>query len=326
MRMSGSYDFRRPDVPLRFGLGVGMDLPWAGNIGFESGELGDDVTPRMKRFFEKHARGFSHLFFSFQPKNRNVLSPREYEQAYSALIAAAEPIAVRGFHHTLLNTGTIERYDKGPIIEFTNALIEKYDFRWIVEDLGIWTVAGKILPYPIPAIHTPAGLEIAIRNVREYQERLLAPLSVEFPGFSEGATFVIGCLDAFEFFARVVRETGSPATIDIGHILSYQWLLGRTGPRRFEGLERLPLENCFEIHLSGCQVTRQGKFRDLHHGILLDEQIELLEYLLPACPSLAVITYEDPKYTEDGELVPKSLRNYQRLAELVQRWKRPRPS
>jgi uncharacterized protein (UPF0276 family) len=301
-----------------------MDLPWAGSIAFEAGELGDDVTPRMKRFFGKYGPAFSHLFFSFQPKNRNLLSPTQYEQAYSALLSAAGGIEVRGFHHTLLNTGAIEPYDKGRIIEFTNALIERYGFAWIVEDLGIWTIGGKILPYPIPAIHTSGGLRMAIRNVGEYQAQLLAPLSVEFPGFSEGATFVIGQMDAFEFFARVVRETGSPATLDIGHILSYQWLQGRTGLRKFEALDRLPLENCFEFHLSGCQITRHGKFRDLHHGILLDEQLDLLEYLLPVCPNLSLVTYEDPKYQEDGELVPKSRHNYQRLTEIVGRWKRAR--
>ncbi|WP_200880744.1 hypothetical protein [Thermoactinomyces daqus] len=87
----------------------------------------------------------------------------------------------------------------------------------------------------------------------------------------------------------------------------------------YEELDRLPYEYCFEFHLSGCQIIK-GKFRDLHHGVLLDEQIDLLEYMLPRCPNLKAITYEDPKYTDEGILIPKSQPNYQRMKEVVEKW------
>jgi hypothetical protein len=89
--------------------------------------------------------------------------------------------------------------------------------------------------------------------------------------------------------------------------------------KMFNGLEKLPFENCFELHLSGCQIIK-GKFRDLHHGVLMDEQIQLLDYLLPLCPNLKAITYEDPKYTDEGILIPKSQKNYQRMKEAVEKW------
>ena len=114
-------------------------------------------------------------------------------------------------------------------------------------------------------------------------------------------------------------RTGSPVTIDIGHVLSYQWLRGRSGERKFEELDRLPLDRCFEFHLSGCQISGR-KFRDLHHGVLLDEQIELFEHLLPLCPNLRAVTYEDPKYDSDGVLLPKAVRNFERLRRATACW------
>ena len=54
----------------------------------------------------------------------------------------------------------------------------------------------------------------------------------------------------------------------------------------------LPLSRCLELHLSGCEI-RDGALLDLHHGILLDEQIELLDRLIDLCPNLVGVTYED---------------------------------
>lgn len=316
----GAYTIRMPKVAKRLGLGLGMDLPWGGEIGFvKDGVEGDTITPKMKAFFDKHRGQFSYLFFAFQPKHRNRLRAEDYYAAYDRLFAEVPEIGHRAFHHTMLNMGSLEPYAKEEIIEFTNAMIERYDLAWIVEDLGLWSLHGKVLPFPLPPYLTQEGLRACIRNIAEYQEKLKAPLCVEFAGFTEGSNFYIGDLDAFDYFREIAVETGSPVTIDIGHVLSYQWLKGNTGERMFEGLERLPLGHCFEFHLSGCQIIK-GKFRDLHHGVLLDEQLDLLEHLLPLCPEVKAVTYEDPQYTEDGTLIAKAEPNFLRLQKIVERW------
>ncbi len=105
------------------------------------------------------------------------------------------------------------------------------------------------------------------------------------------------------------------------HLLSYQWLRGRAGPYMLDGIEVLPLHRCRELHLSGCQIVG-GKFRDLHHGVLLDEQITLTAHLLSRCPNLTGVTYEDPVFRADGRLVEKARRNYDRLRALVAAWQR----
>ncbi|MEO8184021.1 MAG: DUF692 family multinuclear iron-containing protein [Deltaproteobacteria bacterium] len=318
--MLSGVDTRLPDVPGRLGLGVGMDLLWqSGRIGFLRSAEADRVSAPVKAFIERYGTELSHLFIAYQPRTRGKLHAADYFEAYDDIFDAASAIGTRAFHHTLLNLGALTAYDRAPIFEFTNALIDRYGFSWVVEDLGIWSLDGKSLPYPLPPLLTLDGLRAAVDATRECQQSLACPLVVEFPGFTEGASFYLGEMDAFDFFRRVVEETGSPATIDTGHVLSYQWIRGRQTDF-LRGLERLPLEQCFEVHLSGSQISK-GKFRDTHHGVLLDEQLDVLEYLLENCPNLRAVTYEDPKFDDNGVLIAKSLPNFVRLRQMVEAWR-----
>jgi uncharacterized protein len=314
---------RLPAVSGRLGLGVGLDLPWGAPIGFAfdptHGTAGDRVTERVIRFLQGHQRDFAYLFVSWQPRSRDRLDARDYYAAYDDLFARAPAFAVRALHQTAFNLGALESYDRRPIVELTNALIERFGLAWVNEDLGLWSLRGRSLPYPLPPYLTRAGLRAAIRNTGEVQRALAAPLLVEFPGFAEGASVVVGDLHAYDHFTSVVEETGSPATLDVGHLLSYQWLRGRRGEALYDELDRLPLSSTFEIHLSGCQVVA-GRFEDLHHGVLLDEQLELLARLMPLCPNLRAVTYEDPKFDDAGVLARKAVANFERLRAAVTRW------
>jgi len=277
------------------------------------------VTPNVLEFLKRHEPEFNYWFISWQPRGRNRLDPEEYFPVYDDLFERAPDFSVRGLHQTSFNLGALEPYNRGPIIDFTNALIERYGFAWVNEDLGLWSIHGRSLPYPLPPYLTDAGLKAAIRNCSEVQGQLAAPLLVEFPGFSAGTSMVIGPWHAYDFFAEVVEQSGSPATLDIGHLLSYQWLRGLRGEDLYADLERLPTSSCFEIHLSGCE-TSGDRFLDYHHGILMDEQLVLLERLLPLCPNLKAITYEDPKFDGEGRLVPRSTTGFAALRDIVHSW------
>lgn len=320
MKNITSIEIKLPTIKNKLGLGIGMDMPWSGKIGFESNPLkGDTITDNMKLFFSQYSDVFNYVFFAFQPKNRNKLIAEEYFAAYDCLFDHIPPRYVRAFHHTILNMGATEQYDRKDIYIFTNKLIKRYNFTWVVEDLGLWSINGKTVPFPLPPFMTDKGLEVCIKNIQTIQNNLEAPLCVEFPGFTEGTNFFIGKMDAFNYFRIIAEETGVAVTIDIGHILSYQWLRGNTGEKMFHELDSLPLNQCFEFHLSGCQITN-GKFRDLHHGVLLNEQISLLEFLLPLCPNLKAVTYEDPKYTKNGILIPKAQKNFSSMMQIVSNW------
>jgi uncharacterized protein (UPF0276 family) len=300
---------RFPSRPSAIGLGVGLDMPWDGLKGF----AGDRASPAVLAYLKAHADQFSHLFVSWQPRDRGRLAPSQYFAAYDHLFGElGERYPVRALHHTALNMGALEPYDRSELLDLTNALVERYRFQWVNEDLGLWSLNGKSLPYPLPPYLTESGLRAAIRNVRDVQERLTAPLLVEFPGFSDGLAFFIGRCHAYDFFRRLAEEADVAVTLDTGHLLSYQWLLGRRGRGLFDELERLPLDHCFEIHLSGCEIERD-RFHDRHHGVLLDEQVELLEILVPLCPNLRAVTYEDPVFDESGASAPVTNASFDRL-------------
>ena len=67
-------------------------------------------------------------------------------------------------------------------------------------------------------------------------------------------------------------------------------------------------------------LIEDGAFMDYHHGVLMPEQLEMLALLLPRCPALRVVTYEDPRFDDDGLLRPDAVGPFEALKEMVARW------
>ena len=289
-------------------------------MGFASTSQGDRVAEPVAAFFDRHGGDFGYTFVSWQPRNRNRHNVDSYRHAFDDMFGRVADQPVRALHHTALNLATTADYDRDELIVLTNELIERYDLSWVNEDLGIWSCGGRPLPYPLPPLFTDEGLRACIRNTSDVQGRLAAPLVVEFPGFSYGTSVVAGTWHAYDYFAEVVRQTESPATLDTGHLLSYQILRGAKGEQLYADLDRLPLENCFEIHLSGCAIEGD-RFLDYHHGILIDEQLVLLEHLLARCPNVRAVTYEDPRFDRVGRLPEEAVRNYRNLKQIAGAWR-----
>jgi hypothetical protein len=86
-------------------------------------------------------------------------------------------------------------------------------------------------------------------------------------------------------------------------------------------LDRLPLAHCFEIHLSGCEIVGE-KFVDAHHGVLLEQQLRMLQMILPLCPSLRAVTFEDPRVNDAGALIETSEASWRRIEEVTRVWAR----
>ena len=308
-----------PSLPRR-GLGVGLDLPWDGTTGFgHHAHDGDVLAAPVRKFLRTSAARWSHAFFSWQPRDRAAPLLEDYAAAWDGLRAALPPQLPRALHHTALNLGSLGPYQRDELFSFTNALCDRYGLCWINEDVGLWSLAGRPLPYPLPPLLTDEGLAATIANVRECQAALSVPLVLEFPGFARGVSVVLGELPAYDFFRVLAEETAAPVTLDIGHLLSWQWWRGLRGAALLADLDRLPLAHCFEIHLSGCEIVA-GRFVDAHHGALLEEQFLLLERLLPICPNLRAVTFEDPRVDEQGALLPASEVSWRRLVKAIQRW------
>ena len=310
---------RFPALPRR-GLGVGLDVPWGGRSGFgRDRERGDVLAPPLQCFLRARGASWSHAFFSWQPRDRAVPRLADYVEAWDDLCATLPSGLPRGLHHTALNLASVGTYRRGELLAFTAALCERYDLLWVNEDVGLWSLAGRPLPYPLPPVLTDDGLRAAVANSRECQRGLPVPLVLEFPGFARGVSVVRGDWHAYDFFRALAEEAAAPVTLDLGHLLSYQWWRGHRGSALFDELERLPLSHCCELHLSGCEIE-DGRFVDAHHGRLLDEQLMLLARLLPICPNLRAVTFEDPRFDDTGELTLDNQSSWDQLVVATAAW------
>lgn|GEM_PF-1110088 len=323
-----------PPLAPRTGLGVGLDLPWIEApaepvadrrtpSGFHLDQVaGDRIASSVVRHLEGFADDYRAVFFSWQPKSRSRLRIDDYKGAWDSAFDGLPASYARGLHQTTFNLGALEAYDRRDICRFTNDLARRYDLKWVNEDVGLWSINGRPLPYPLAPWLTPEGLKATIANTREVQAALEIPLLAEFPGFSEGTSVYVGKIDAYDFFAELAVATDVAVTLDLGHLLSWRWVRGHRGEALYGDLERLPLAHCAELHLSGCAVDGHAFF-DYHHGVLMAEQLELLRRLLPLCPELRLITYEDPALDGFGELLSTARPGFDELQSIVGRWAHP---
>ena len=274
------------------GLGTGMDLQWCSTRGFKKPNESDPsyIHTSTQNFLNRFQNDFSTFFFSFQRRSYGGLKAEEYLLPFEELSNLARKFSkVVNLHHTMLNLGSTQSYNRKLIYEVTNKINERCNFGWINEDVGIWFLKGKSLPYPLPPILTKESLAQCVQNTIEARKNLTAPLSIEFPGFTEGASFFVGNLDAYEFFAELASRSEALVTLDTGHLIGWEYLCGRQGEEMYLHLENFPFEQVIEIHMSGSEL-KDGKFYDRHHGILLNEQVEMLDFLLPRCKNLKVVT------------------------------------
>lgn len=309
-----------PSAPAARSLGIGLDLPWAGEVGFTRRPDGSEgPTDRLARFLAGPvARGAGHLFVSLQARDRARPRWADYQPAWDALFAALPP-GPRGLHHTALSLGSLVPIDRDATLAMTAALIERHGLAWVNEDLGFWSLDGKPLPYPLPPVLDRRALAPAARAVRACQRALPAPLVLEFPGFTDDGSVTLGAMHAYDFVRALAEATDAPVTLDVGHLLSYQWLRGRRGEALFDELHRLPLAHAFELHLAGSAIV-DGHFVDAHHGALLDAQLELAARLVERCPALRAVTFEDPVIDADGGLDPVSAASLDRLRLRLAGW------
>ena len=299
------------------GLGVGFDLPWGRPVGFqyETNQVGENT----QKFLQRYQHFFHYLMYSFQPKGMCQLEVETYLPAYQNLISLMPRDTPVVFHQTTLNLGSLTPYDRTNVFSFTNSVASVLNVVWVVEDIGIWSMNGLPMPYPLPTPMTNSTVPLISGAICTAAESLQSPLSVEFPGFTDGASIILGDLDAYDWFRLVTADTGAQVTLDVAHLLSWRWLRGFRQNDLYADLDHLPLELVRDLHLSGSAIAK-GRFLDLHHGVLLDEQLRMTERLMELCPNLSGITYEDPKYVRDGEIFPPAEKNFLRLVELVDEW------
>jgi uncharacterized protein (UPF0276 family) len=297
-------------------LGLGFDLHWGSPYGLQLDRQSKraSLAPPVAQYLDSQRGRVASAFVALQLPEIGELREDAVMPYVREFFSRLQPTRRRGLHHTLLNLCSTSRYDRQRIIAFTNRLIAELNLDWVVEDLGIWSIGGKLMPYPLPPILDKRTLRATVRNVREVAAALDCRLVVEFPGFAHGTDVRVGSIHAFDFFREVCEEADVTATIDVGHLLSYLWI-GRSVPIDDSALGKLPLDRCFDVHLSGCRIEGR-RFMDLHAGGLLEEQFQWLSKLLQKIDPEACVHFEDPSLTRVGTLKSTSQKSWDRLMEL----------
>jgi uncharacterized protein len=312
---------RFPLGPTKVELGVGLDLQWGQDPGLVKDPVrGDIVSDDVVALLEEHAASAKHLSISWQPRRRTHVEARDYFPAYDDLFGRiGDRFTSRALHHTALSRRAVEAYRRGELLEVTNALIDRYGFGWVSEDVGLWPIQGKPPNATGPRLNQE-GLWAAIRHARVVRAGLEVPLLIDFPGFATSAGVHEGPIHAYDFFRSVAEEGDVAVAFDTAKLLAYQWQRDRRGADLFGDLDRLPLGRCFEIQVSG----RDGKSGRSFEGpseALFEAQLGLLERLAPLCPNVRVIAYEGPLFDSGGEVSKATIDGFARLREGVASWR-----
>ncbi|WP_308072581.1 multinuclear nonheme iron-dependent oxidase [Streptomyces bambusae] len=169
-------------------------------------------------------------------------------------------------------------------------LLELSGAPWVTEDLGVWLMSERhVYPHFMPLPLTAESLTVCIDNVMRIQGILERPFNAEFPPM----TYVVGDMNAFEFFSRLCEATGCGMCVDVGHVLSYQLARGCSPTADFH---KLPWEHVTEIHFAGgaIDLTGEGFFYQDDHG---DREVvsvcfDLIDQVVESAPNLKAMALE----------------------------------
>ncbi|XXF75100.1 DUF692 family protein [Myxococcaceae bacterium GXIMD 01537] len=283
-------------------------LPWRG-LGLSSNLSASDL-PHPYRLLDESPGLFDFVEYSAP---LSLDETRAHATLFPEMWARRADVPVL-FHPVHLNL-------YGPELEPAKALADldaharAVGSAWVGNDIGWWHAGGQ--PFPGYLYFTPpfteAGVKDAAAHALHVQAGLSVPLALENP-----AVFARrGELHVLDFMARLQEATGLPLLLDLGHLLSYQLAAGLPVGA---GLDGFPLERVIEIHIAGGVVTRRGGrgfYVDDHTQPVREELFELLETLLPRCPSLRAVTFEGDGHP--AEVAAISLRRLRRLVPATPR-------
>jgi uncharacterized protein (UPF0276 family) len=161
---------------------------------------------------------------------------------------------------------------------------------WVTEDLGVWLMNERhVYPFFMPLPLTRETLAVCVDNVARVQDALGRPFNAEIPPM----TYVVGDMNAFEFFARLCELTGCGMCVDVGHVLSYQLARGCSPTADFH---RIPWPHVTEIHVAGggIDMLSEGFAYQDDHGDreIVSVCLDLVDEVIENAPNLRAIVLE----------------------------------
>ena len=168
------------------------------------------------------------------------------------------------------------------LVDFTNALCARYGIGWINEDVGFWSLSGRPLsPYPLPPLLDATGLRACVGAWAPSARTSSRRWCWSFPGSPRGSAWCLGRWTPTTSSRPSPRRPGRRSTSTSRHLLSWRWWRGwrgRSALRRSRAAAARSLLRAASVRLRGIAGDR---FIDAHHGRLLDQQLTMLERLLP---------------------------------------------
>jgi hypothetical protein len=146
----------------------------------------------------------------------------------------------------------------------------------------LWLRAG----IPFPLIRRPVAFKRAIQNLATLHARLpQTPILIENQAHHRRSGH--DYLADPPFITQILNAANVGLLLDIGHA-RVSAAMRRQTPETY--IEQLPVNDVMEIHISGPAFYR-GRLRDLHQPLSAVDY-DLLQFTIPRCPNLHVITLE----------------------------------
>jgi uncharacterized protein (UPF0276 family) len=241
-------------------------------------------------------------------------APIDFERALAEASLFPEMVRRRAEVPLLFHPVELNLY--GPELEGEEKLakldehLKRVGSPWVGNDVAWWHSRGRLWPgyqYVAPPFDRQ-GLEDCAAHAAHVQGALSVPLLLENPAVIARR----GDLHVLDFMAELHARTGCMLLLDLGHLLSFQLT---SDLAQETGLDGFPLDAVAELHIAGGMVASRGArtvYFDAHAEPVREELFELLESIVPRCPSLRAVTYE-----ADGHPEAQAAANLDRLRAIV---------
>ncbi len=164
---------------------------------------------------------------------------------------------------------------------------------WLCGDSGLWHFGQRDRGHELllPPYLGSDGAKAVAQNLLRLEEATGLRVLPENPP----SAFYVGELHLLDYYAEIVRTTGSGLLLDCAHLAIYQRLHGHAP---VTGLDGFPLDHIVELHLAGTvprDLDGLVVYDDVHSPELSPDTWEIFDAIWPRCPNLKAIVYECEK-------------------------------
>jgi uncharacterized protein (UPF0276 family) len=222
--------------------------------------------------------------FWFAPEIGGTAPFRLDERAFEHLRRQPGPKLVHGVGMPVGGTAPLDLRQLAAYVESVDAL----GAPWASEHLSFTRAGdgGPDLGFLLPPVQSPAGVAVAVANIRTVREQLPVPFA-----FETGVSYLRprpGEMSDGEFFAAVARGADCGILLDLHNL----WANERNGRQAVADLvDQLPLDRVVELHLAGGDEYA-GYWVDAHSTLIPAPVLELARAVVPRLPNLKAVIYE----------------------------------